>query len=161
KLIFALGIRNIGDTAATLLCERFPSMDAILAARAEELCAIEGYGEIMAQSIVTFFERAGSRDLIKRLRAAGVNMSYKGEEKTEYLLGKTIVVTGTLPHLSRDEAEALIVKNGGKAANSVSKKTAYVLAGDAAGSKLAKANQLGVPVIDEVMFYELIKQTGV
>ena len=94
----------------------------------------------MAQSVVEFFSKPGSRDLIEKLRAAGVNMTYTGEEKTDYLAGKTIVVTGTLPHpLSRDEAEALIRKNGGKATGSVSKKTSYLLAGEAAGSKLTKA----------------------
>lgn len=156
KLIFALGIRNIGDTAATLLCERFPSMDAICAASAEEINTIDGYGAVMAQSVVSFFTREGTQDLIAKLGAAGVNMAYQGEEKTEYLIGKTLVVTGTLPTLSRDEAEALIVKNGGKASGSVSKKTSYVLAGEAAGSKLTKAQSLGVPVIDENEFLKMI-----
>lgn len=156
KLIFALGIRNIGDTAATLLCEHFPSMEAICAASAEEINAIDGYGAVMAQSIVSFFAREGTRDLIDKLAAAGVNMVYHGEEKTDYLAGKTLVVTGTLPTLSRDEAEALIVKNGGKASGSVSKKTSFVLAGEAAGSKLTKAQSLDVPVIDENEFLKMI-----
>lgn len=156
KLIFALGIRNIGDTAATLLCEHFPSMEAICAASAEEINAIDGYGAVMAQSIVSFFAREGTRDLIDKLAAAGVNMVYHGEEKTDYLAGKTLVVTGTLPTLSRDEAEALIVKNGGKASGSVSKKTSFVLAGEAAGSKLTKAQSLNVPVIDENEFLKMI-----
>lgn len=156
KLIFALGIRNIGDTAATLLCEHFPSMEAICAASAEGINAIDGYGAVMAQSIVSFFAREGTRDLIDKLAAAGVNMVYHGEEKTDYLAGKTLVVTGTLPTLSRDEAEALIVKNGGKASGSVSKKTSFVLAGEAAGSKLTKAQSLNVPVIDENEFLKMI-----
>lgn len=156
KLIFALGIRNIGDTAATLLCEHFPSMEAICAASAEGINAIDGYGAVMAQSIVSFFAREGTRDLIDKLAAAGVNMVYHGEEKTDYLAGKTLVVTGTLPTLSRDEAEALIVKNGGKASGSVSKKTSFVLAGEAAGSKLTKAQSLDVPVIDENEFLKMI-----
>lgn len=156
KLIFALGIRNIGNTAATLLCEHFPSMEAICAASAEGINAIDGYGAVMAQSIVSFFAREGTRDLIDKLAAAGVNMVYHGEEKTDYLAGKTLVVTGTLPTLSRDEAEALIVKNGGKASGSVSKKTSFVLAGEAAGSKLTKAQSLNVPVIDENEFLKMI-----
>lgn len=156
KLIFALGIRNIGDTAATLLCEQFSSMEAICAASPEQVNAIDGYGAVMAESVVSFFAREGTRDLIGRLAAAGVNMVYHGEEKTDYLAGKTLVVTGTLPTLSRDEAEALIVKNGGKAAGSVSKKTSFVLAGEAAGSKLTKAQSLGVPVIDETEFFKMI-----
>lgn len=156
RLIGALGIRNIGDTAAAALAERFGSMDALLAADAAQIEQIDGFGGIMAESALEFFSRAGTRDLLARLRAAGVNMTWTGEEKTDYLAGKTVVVTGTLPSLSRDEAEALIVKNGGKAAGSVSKKTAYVLAGENAGSKLTKANELGTPVIDEAEFFRLI-----
>ena len=156
RLINGLGIRNIGDTAATLLAERFSTIDGIMAASEEEIAAIDGYGGIMAQSVAEFFSKPGSRDLVEKLRAAGVNMAYTGEEKTDYLAGKTIVVTGTLPTLSRDEAEELIKKNGGKATGSVSKRTSYVLAGEAAGSKLTKANDLGVPVIDEAAFFEMI-----
>lgn len=158
ELVFALGIRNIGETAATLLTECFGSMEAIMSAEEESIAKINGFGDIMAKSVVSFFARSGSRDLVARLVSAGVNMVYHGEQKTDYLAGKTLVVTGTLPHLSRDEAEALIVKNGGKAAGSVSKKTSFVLAGEAAGSKLTKAQQLGVPVIDEDEFYNMIQQ---
>ncbi|MBC5580149.1 NAD-dependent DNA ligase LigA [Anaerofilum sp. BX8] len=156
RLINGLGIRNIGDTAATLLAERFSTIDGIMAAGEEEIAAIDGYGGIMAKSVAEFFSKPGSRDLVEKLRAAGVNMAYTGEEKTDYLAGRTIVVTGTLPTLSRDEAEELIRKNGGKATGSVSKRTSYVLAGEAAGSKLTKANDLGVPVIDEAAFLEMI-----
>ncbi len=158
RLVNALGIRNIGETAAAALAERFGTMDRLMAASEEEIGSIDGFGGIMAQSVVAFFSKPGSRDLIEKLRAAGVNMTYTGEEKTDYLAGKTIVVTGTLPHLSRDEAEALIRKNGGKATGSVSKKTSYLLAGEAAGSKLTKANELGIPVIDEAAFFEMIHQ---
>ena len=149
KLVFALGIRNIGEKAAALLAEKFREMEVLAAASPEEILTIDGMGEIMAQSIVDFFAKDGTKDLLVRLSEAGVNFSYHGEEKTDLLAGKTVVVTGTLPTLSRGEAEALIVKNGGKAAGSVSKKTAYVVAGEAAGSKLTKAQELGVPVISE------------
>ncbi len=158
KLIFGLGIRGIGDKAAALLAENFGSMTALSQADAEKISAIDGFGGIMAESVVEFFARKGTQDLIGRLAQAGVNMTWKGEPKGDKLAGKTIVVTGTLPTLSRTEAEALIVKNGGKASGSVSKKTAYVLAGEAAGSKLTKANTLGIPVITEEEFFAMIEQ---
>lgn len=157
KLIFALGIRNIGEKAAALLAEKFKNIDSLAAAEKEEISQIDGFGDIMAESVVNFFAEYGSKDLIEKLKAAGVNTVYTGEEKTEKLKGMTIVVTGTLDGVSRNEAEALIVKNGGKAAGSVSKKTSYVLAGEAAGSKLTKAGELGVPVITLEQFYEMIK----
>ena len=158
KLVFGLGIRNIGDKAAAQLAEHFGSMQALAAASAEEIAAIDGIGAIMAESVTEFFAKAGTVDLLARLRAAGVNMDWHGEKKGTALAGMTIVVTGTLPTLSRQEAEALIARNGGKASGSVSKKTAYVLAGEAAGSKLTKARSLGVPVIDEAAFLLMIDQ---
>ncbi len=157
KLVFALGIRNIGERAAALLAEHFGSMDAIAAAGEEEIAAIEGFGNVMAKSVLDFFSKAGTADLLQRLTVAGVNMTYTGTRKGTSLAGLTIVVTGTLPGLSRDEAEALIMQNGGKAAGSVSKKTSYVLAGEAAGSKLTKAHELGVPVLDETAFLQMIQ----
>lgn len=157
KLVFGLGIRNIGDKAATLLAEHFGSMDALRAAAAEDICAIDGLGEVMAQSVVEFFAKDGTADLLERLRAAGVNMQWTGEKKGTALAGLTIVVTGTLPGLSRQEAEALITQNGGKASGSVSKKTSYVLAGEAAGSKLTKAQTLGIPVLDETAFRAMLE----
>ena len=158
KLVFGLGIRNIGDKAAAQLAEHFGSMQALAAASAEEIAAIDGIGAIMAESVTEFFAKAGTVDLLARLRAAGVNMDWHGEKKGTALAGMTIVVTGTLPTISRQEAEALIARNGGKASGSVSKKTAYVLAGEAAGSKLTKARSLGVPVIDEAAFLRMIDQ---
>ena len=157
KLLFGLGIRNIGDKAAALLAEHFGSMEAVQAADAEAISAIDGFGGVMAQSVVEFFAREGTADLVDRLRRAGVNMAWHGEEKTDKLAGKTVVVTGTLETMSRAEAEALIVKNGGKASGSVSKKTAYVVAGEAAGSKLTKARQLGVPVLTEQEFLAMLQ----
>lgn len=157
KLLFGLGIRNIGDKAAALLAEQFGSMQAVREASADQISAIDGFGGVMAESVVAFFAREGTADLIRRLADAGVNMQWQGEPKTDKLAGKTLVVTGTLASLSRAEAEALIVQNGGKASGSVSKKTAYVVAGEAAGSKLTKAQQLGVPVLTEQEFLQLLE----
>ena len=157
KLLFGLGIRNIGDKAAALLAGHFGTMEAVAAATAEQICEIDGFGAVMAQSVVEFFAREGTADLVRRLAAQGVNMRWQGQVRTDKLAGKTIVVTGTLPTLSRKEAEAMIVQNGGKASSSVSKKTAYVLAGEAAGSKLDKARQLGVPVLSEAEFLSMIE----
>ena len=160
KLIFGLGIRNIGDKAAALLGEHFGSMDALRQATAEQMCEIDGFGEVMAQSVLEFFAKDGTTDLLNRLARDGVNMQWTGEKKGTALAGMTLVVTGTLPTLSRQEAEALITQNGGKAAGSVSKKTSYVVAGEAAGSKLTKAQTLGIPVLDEAGLYQLIKDNG-
>lgn len=158
KLVFGLGIRNIGDKAAAQLAEHFGAMQTLAAASGEEIAAIDGIGAVMAQSVTEFFARGGTADLLARLQAAGVNMEWHGEKKGTALAGMTLVVTGTLPHLSRQEAEALIVQNGGKASGSVSKKTAYVVAGEAAGSKLTKAQTLGIPILDEAGLYRLIGQ---
>ena len=146
------------DKAAALLGEHFGSMDALRRATAEQMCEIDGFGEVMAQSVLEFFAKDGTTDLLQRLERDGVNMQWTGEKKGTALAGMTLVVTGTLPTLSRQEAEALIVQNGGKAAGSVSKKTSYVVAGEAAGSKLTKAQTLGVPVLDEAGLYALIRE---
>ena len=158
KLVFGLGIRNIGDKAAALLAEHFGSMEKLRQASAEQVSSIDGFGGVMAQSVVEFFAKEGTGDLLEHLAQAGVNMEWHGEKKGTALAGKTVVVTGTLPTLSRQEAEALIVRNGGKASGSVSRRTAYVLAGEAAGSKLTKAQNLGIPVIDEAEFFRIIGQ---
>ncbi len=157
KLLFGFGIRNIGDKAAALLAEHFGSMQAIREATAEQIGEIDGFGGVMAQSVLEFFAKEGTADLVHRLADRGVNMQWKGEPKGDKLAGKTLVVTGTLETLSRSEAEALIVKNGGKASGSVSKKTSYVVAGAAAGSKLTKAQALGVPVLTEQEFLAMLE----
>lgn len=159
KLVFGLGIRNIGDKAAALLAEKFGTMEDLSQATNEQIAEIEGIGAVMAQSVTEFFAKSGTIDLLQHLREAGVNMTWHGQKKGSALAGKTIVVTGTLPTLSRQEAEAMIVQNGGKASSSVSKKTAYVLAGEAAGSKLTKAQTLGVPVIDEATFLQMLAES--
>lgn len=157
KLLFGFGIRNIGDKAAALLAEHFGSMQAIREATAEQIGEIDGFGGVMAQSVLEFFAKEGTADLVHRLADCGVNMQWKGEPKGDKLAGKTLVVTGTLETLSRSEAEALIVKNGGKASGSVSKKTSYVVVGAAAGSKLTKAQALGVPVLTEQEFLAMLE----
>ena len=157
KLLFGFGIRNIGDKAAALLAEHFGTLEAIREADIEKISEIDGFGGVMGQSVVEFFAKDGTTDLIRRLADAGVNMTWKGEPKGDKLAGMTLVVTGTLETLSRNEAEALIVKNGGKASGSVSKKTAYVVAGTAAGSKLTKAQALGVPVLTEEEFLAMLR----
>lgn len=132
-------------------------MDALRNAAAEDISSIDGFGGVMAQSVVEFFAKDGTADLLHRLADAGVNMQWHGEKKGTALAGMTIVVTGTLPTLSRQEAEAMIVQNGGKASGSVSKKTAYGSGpGAAAGSKLTKAQTLGIPVIDEAEFLRMV-----
>ena len=158
KLIFAFGIRNIGEKAAALLAEKFNSLDNLINATAEIIMEIDGFGEIGAKSVVEYFAKDTVKLVIQKLKDANVNMQYKSSRTSDVLSGKTFVVTGTLPSLSRDEAEKLITDNGGKAASSVSKKTSYVLAGEKAGSKLDKAKTLGIPVINEAEFLNMINK---
>ena len=157
RLIFALGIRGIGAKAAQLLARKFGSMDAILIASAEEIETIDGFGKIMAENVAEFFSHRPNCDMINRLKDAGVNMLSFEQPTSDELAGKTFVLTGTLPTLSRSEAKALIEAAGGKVSSSVSKKTAYVVAGEEAGSKLDKANELGIAVIGE---QELLAMLG-
>ncbi len=157
RVIYALGIRHIGEKAAKLLATHFRTMDAVADASEEEMSTIEGFGGIMAHSVASFFARESSKELINRLAAAGVNMTDLTERVDDRFAGVTFVLTGTLPTMTRKEASDLIEKYGGKTASSVSKKTGYVLAGEEAGSKLTKAQQLGVPILTENDFMELIK----
>lgn len=149
RVITALGIPNIGQSTAVLLCERFGSMDAIRNASAAEIAAIDGFGDIMAQSVCETFARPDFTALIDRLLALGVEMQYEKKQTGDRFAGMTFVLTGTLPTLKRDEAKAMIEANGGKVTGSVSKKTSIVVVGEEAGSKLTKAQTLGIPVIDE------------
>lgn len=158
KLVFALGIRNVGAKAATLLCEEFNSIEGLINAQITDIIKIDGIGDIMAESVAEYFKSESVRKVIRRLQEKGVNMQYTSSVESDVLKGRTIVVTGTLPTLSRDEAEKLIRDNGGKASSSVSKKTSYVLAGEKAGSKLDKANSLGIPVITEEEFLKMINK---
>ncbi len=157
KLIFALGIRHIGQKAAALLAEAFGTMENLETASREELLSIDGFGEIMADAVVQFFSLEQSRALIADLKAAGVNMQSQKEIVDTRFQGKTFVLTGTLPTMTRSEASAIIESFKGKTASSVSKKTDYVLAGEDAGSKLRKAQDLGITVISEAEFREMIE----
>lgn len=150
RLVYALGIRNIGQKASQLLCERFPSMQDILNADKESISEIEGFGDVMAENIVKALKEPHRIQLIKRLENLGVNMIYAKKSTGDgRFKGLTFVLTGTLPTMKRDEAKKLIESFGGKVSSSVSKKTSFVVAGEDAGSKLDKANELGVAVISE------------
>lgn len=157
RLVFALGIRHVGQKAGKLIADRFIDMDSIITASKEDIEQIEGFGSVMAQSVADYFSVPESINLIEQLKSAGVNMRSQREIKDERFKGMTFVLTGTLSNYKRSEAAEIIESFGGKAASSVSKKTTYVLAGEDAGSKLKKANDLGVEVISEEQFDEMIK----
>ena len=157
RLIFGLGIRGIGQASAKLLCAKFGGIDSIMRATAAEIAEIEGFGDIMADSVYSAFHEEHMLSLIQRLKDCGVNTDYEKVQQDDRFEGKTFVLTGTLPTLKRNEAKELIEKFGGKASGSVSKKTDYVLAGEEAGSKLTKAEQLGIKIITEEEFMEMIK----
>lgn len=157
RLVFALGIRNIGQASAKLLCEKFGDLENIVKADADEIAQIDGFGEIMAQSVVKELSDPHMIELIKKLEESGLNTKYQKTQIDNRFEGKTFVLTGTLPTLKRSEAKALVEKYGGKASGSVSKKTSYVLAGEEAGSKLTKAQELGIEIITEEQFLEMIK----
>ena len=158
RLITALGIRHVGGKAAKILAQKYKSLDNLEKANQEKLQQIDDIGEIMANSIVEFFSQEQTKDLIKRLKEAGVNTKEAEEEILDNRFeGKTFVLTGTLTDFTRKEAEDLIEKHGGKISGSVSKKTDYVLAGEEAGSKLTKARDLGINIINEEEFKNLIK----
>ena len=158
RLINGLGIRNIGVKAAKSLAKKFKNMDAIIAAEYEDYLELDDMGEIMAKSIYSFFREEQTLDLINRLKEYGLNMEvYQDDDIDNRFEGKIFVLTGALDKFTRKEAEDLIEKFGGKTSGSVSKKTSYVLAGEDAGSKLVKANELGVSVITEEEFSNMIK----
>ena len=149
RLLFGLGIRHVGAQAAQLLARHFGSVDALMTATPEQLGAVRGIGDIIAQSVADYFANPTTRALIDRLRAAGVTLTEpKAVESDGPLVGATVVITGTLPGMSRGEATALVESAGGRVTSSVSKKTTFVVAGEEAGSKLDKAIELGVEVID-------------
>lgn len=159
RVIFGIGIRNIGQAAAKLLCEKFGTIDAIMNATAEEISEIDGFGDVMSENVVKAFNDVHFAELIKALREKGVKMEYTSDKTGDNRFeGLTFVLTGTLPTMTRDEAKAIIERLGGKASGSVSKKTSYVLAGEEAGSKLTKAEQLGIPIISEDDFNKMISE---
>ena len=158
RLVFALGIPHIGAKAAQTLCQAFPTMEALEAAGEEQVAEIPGFGGIMAREVAAFFARQSARDLVERLKELGLNMTaHKKEEASQKLAGATFVLTGTLPTMSRKEASQLIESHGGKVSSSVSKKTSYVLAGEEAGSKLEKANALGIPLLTEAQLLAMLE----
>lgn len=157
RLVFALGIPHIGLKAAKLLAARFGGIDELFRAPEEEIASIDGFGDIMAKSARRFFDLSNTAHLIGKLRDAGLNLRSAVVSTDGRFSGMTFVLTGTLPNLTRSEATELIEKRGGKVSGSVSKKTTYVLAGEDAGSKLVKANQLGIPVLSEQDFEKMIE----
>ncbi len=157
RLVYALGIRHIGQKNAKVLCEHFLSIDAIFDASVEEIASIDGFGEVMAQSVYDYFSLPQTRTLIDNLKELGFTMAELEKKNEEgVFLAKTFVLTGTLPTMTRAQASKLIEENGGKTSSSVSKKTDFVLAGEDAGSKLTKAQALGVRVITEEEFLSML-----
>lgn len=158
RLLYAFGIRNVGQKAAKLIAGRFKTIDRLFNVTVDELTQIDEIGEVIAQSTVDFFKLKSTEHLVERLRFAGVLMEDNTEEVADTrFAGMTFVLTGTLPTYTRSEASKIIESLGGKVSGSVSKKTTYVLAGEDAGSKLTKAQSLGVPIINEDQFKEMIK----
>lgn len=156
RLLFALGIKGIGQKNAQLLMKHFGSIEKLSETSPEEISAVENFGDILANNIFTALHEPHMTELIERLKSYGVNTVYQSDVKSDKLAGLTFVITGTLPDMTRDEAKTLIEQNGGKCSGSVSKKTSYVLAGEEAGSKLTKAQQLGVPTLTEEEFEALL-----
>ena len=158
RLLCAIGIPNVGEVAATALASKFRTLDACMTASREELIAIPDFGEITADCVLDFFARHRNIQLCEKLKNAGLTCEAVKMAASDKLAGLTFVLTGTLPTLSRDEAAEMIKAEGGKVSGSVSKKTSYVVAGDAAGSKLTKARELGVTVIDEETLLKMINE---
>jgi DNA ligase (NAD+) len=158
RFLFGLGIRHVGEATAKDLARHFGTLDAIVAASVEQLLQVNDVGPIVAQSIHTFFAQPHNREVIEQLRACGVRWTEGAPQAHTQLplAGRTVVLTGTLPTLSREEAKERLEAAGAKVAGSVSKKTHYVIAGAEAGSKLDKARELGVPVLDEAGLLALL-----
>ena len=156
RVLFALGIRFVGERTAQLLAEAFGSMDALMDAGVEELEAVNEVGPRVAQAIQEFFAETKNRDLVEKLRKAGLTFTAEKKKKSSQLEGLTFVLTGTMPDLSREEAKSRIESAGGRVSGSVSKKTSYVVAGEEAGSKLDKARELKVPVIEQAQLLEML-----
>ena len=159
RVLSGLGIMMVGKVSAKAIAARFKNVDDLMGASEDELRVVEGVGEKVSHSIAVFFEQEQNRELIERLKKAGVVLSEEVKEQPEGpLVGQTIVLTGVLESLTRGEAEKLVEDNGGKVSSSVSKKTSFVVAGADAGSKLDKAMELGVRVLTEKEFLELLSQ---
>lgn len=159
RLIYALGIRNIGEVAAAAMAARFGNLNSCMSATFDELCAIDDFGAVTAECVINFFSHPQNIELCRRLEAAGVLCTSTAKRSDDSMAGRTFVLTGTLPTMTRDEASALIKAHGGKVSGSVSKKTSYVVAGEDAGSKLQKARDLGVSVIDEATLLGMLGES--
>jgi DNA ligase (NAD+) len=158
RVLNALGIRFVGERTAVFLAEAFGSMDAIASAGLDQLQMAEEVGPKVAETVFQFFREPRNQELVERLRAAGLQFTHEVKRRmTGPLHGLTFVLTGTLPNLNREDAARLIETAGGKVSSAVSRKTSYVVAGEDPGSKLAKARELGVPILSEDQFLELIK----
>ena len=157
RLLFALGVRQVGEVAAEEIAKKMRTLSALFEATVDDFLAIPDIGEITASTLVEFFASEEARALCEKLTELGLNTEATKEEALTTLAGLTFVLTGTLPTMTRDEASEIIKKNGGKVSGSVSKKTSYVVAGEEAGSKLTKAKELGVPVIDEAELLNMVK----
>jgi len=157
RVLMGLGIRFVGERTAELLAQEFGSIDAVMAASAEELERVEEVGPRISEAILEFFSRPANLLLVESLKKAGVDMTAEKKQRSAQLAGLTFVLTGTLPTLSRGQAKQMIEDAGGKVSGSVSKKTSYVVAGEDAGSKLEKAQELKVNVIDEAALIALVK----
>lgn len=160
RLVYALGIRNVGEVAAAALAQKYRTLEALIHATAEELCGIEDFGQITADCVVNFFTHPQNRALCEKLTAAGLLTEAVAKPASDKFRGLTFVLTGTLPTMSRDVAAEKIKAMGGKVSGSVSSRTSYVVAGEAAGSKLTRAGELGIPVIDESRLLEMLKEEG-
>lgn len=164
RVVFALGIRFVGETSARLLARRFKTMDALQAATMQQLMDIDGVGEVIAKSVITYFANPVNQEIVSRLRSYGLQMQLSEEQiegTSDKLSGKSIVISGVFTKHSRDEYKALIEKNGGKNVGSISGKTSFILAGENMGpSKLQKAEKLGVPLVDEATFLEMIGEAN-
>ncbi len=161
RVVYAIGIRFVGETTAKLLARHFHTIEALSAATVEQLQEVEGIGLVIAQSVVDYFRQPRNQDVLERLRAAGVQMQLSADAisgASDTLKGQSIVISGVFTHHSRDEYKALIEQHGGKNVGSISAKTSFVLAGDNMGpAKLEKANKLGVRIVSEEEFLEMIQ----
>ncbi len=158
RFIYALGIRHVGEHVAVLLATHFESLEALVGCSEDDLIAIEGIGPVVAESIASFFSREENLIIVDRILHSGVQIVFESQKMTGLLEGKVFVLTGTLERMTRRQAKEMIVAAGGKVSGSASKNTDYVVAGESAGSKLAKARELGIDIIDEVAFREMVER---
>jgi DNA ligase (NAD+) len=158
RFIYALGIRHVGEHVAALLATHFESLEALVGCSEDDLIAIEGIGPVVAKSIASFFSREENLIIVDRILNSGVQIIFESQKMTGLLEGKVFVLTGTLERMTRRQAKEMIIAAGGKVSGSVSKNTDYVVVGESAGSKLAKARELGIHIIDEVAFREMVEK---